>query len=205
MIIRKEDEQMSQPSNTHRTFVPAALGIGVVVLTLGSISCQPAGVQISQEDMARAQANLLPFKQELKAALVGALGEGAESSIQICREQAPEIAASVGEAGVTMGRTSHQLRNPNNAPEPWMEPLLAAYVENPENAEPRAVDLGGGTFGYVEPIYVESFCLSCHGITIAPEVEAKIQELYPQDEARGFRVEDFRGMFWVKLPMGEVL
>ena len=196
---------MFKSSEARKFFLCTMVGIGFVVLTLGSISCQPAGVQISQEDMARAQANLLPFKQELKAALVGALGEGAESSIQICREQAPEIAASVGEAGVTMGRTSHRLRNPNNAPEPWMEPLLAAYVENPENAEPRAVDLGGGTFGYVEPIYVESFCLSCHGITIAPEVEAKIQELYPQDEARGFRVEDFRGMFWVKLPMGEVL
>ena len=181
------------------------VGIGVVVLTLGSISCQPAGVQISQEDMARAQENLLPFKQELKAALVGALAEGAENSIQVCREDAPAIAASVGEAGVTMGRTSHRLRNPDNAPESWMEPLLAAYLENPEKAEPQAVDLGGGTFGYVEPIYIESFCLSCHGITIAPEVEARIQELYPQDQARGYRVDDFRGMFWVKMPLGEVL
>ena len=196
---------MFQSSEARGSFLFTMVGIGVVVLTLGSISCQLAGVQISQEDMARAQENLLPFKQELKAALVGALAEGAESSIQVCREQAPAIAASVGEAGVTMGRTSHRLRNPDNAPEPWMEPLLAAYLENSEKAEPQAVDLGGGTFGYVEPIYIESFCLSCHGITIAPEVEARIQELYPQDQARGFRVDDFRGMFWIKMPLGEVL
>ncbi len=196
---------MFQSSEARESFLFTMVGIGVVVLTLGSISCQPAGVQISQEDMARAQENLLPFKQELKAALVGALAEGAENSIQVCREDAPAIAASVGEAGVTMGRTSHRLRNPDNAPESWMEPLLAAYLENPEKAEPQAVDLGGGTFGYVEPIYIESFCLSCHGITIAPEVEARIQELYPQDQARGFRVDDFRGMFWVKMPLGEVL
>lgn len=196
---------MFQSSEARESFLFTMVGIGVVVLTLGSISCQPAGVQISQEDMARAQENLLPFKQELKAALVGALAEGAENSIQVCREDAPAIAASVGEAGVTMGRTSHRLRNPDNAPESWMEPLLAAYLENPEKAEPQAVDLGGGTFGYVEPIYIVSFCLSCHGITIAPEVEARIQELYPQDQARGFRVDDFRGMFWVKMPLGEVL
>ncbi|MEE9562275.1 MAG: DUF3365 domain-containing protein [Thermoanaerobaculia bacterium] len=196
---------MFQLSEARESFLFTMVGIGVVALTLGSISCQPAGVQISQEDMARAQENLLPFKQELKAALVGALAEGAENSIQVCREDAPAIAASVGEAGVTMGRTGHRLRNPDNAPESWMEPLLAAYLENPEKAEPQAVDLGGGTFGYVEPIYIESFCLSCHGITIAPEVEARIQELYPQDQARGFRVDDFRGMFWVKMPLGEVL
>ena len=196
---------MFQTSETRESFLYMLVGIGVVMLTLGSISCQPAAVEISQEDVGRAQENLLPFKQELKAALVGALEEGAETSIEICREKAPEIAANVGEAGVTMGRTSHKVRNPGNAPEPWMEPLLAAYLEDPENADPRAVDLGGGTFGYVEPIYIESFCLSCHGITIAPEVEARIQELYPQDQARGFRVGDFRGMFWVKMPLGEVL
>jgi hypothetical protein len=196
---------MSQLSESRQTTLRAALGIGVVVVTLGSIACQPAAVQVSQEDMARAQEQLLPFKQELKAALVGALEEGAESSIQICREQAPAIAASLGEAGVSMGRTSHRLRNPANAPASWMEPLLAAYLEDPENTEPRAVQLGGGTFGYVEPIYIESFCLSCHGITIAPEVEARIQELYPQDQARGYRVGDLRGMFWVEMPVGEVL
>lgn len=196
---------MFKSSEARESLLCTLVGIGVVVLTLGSVSCQPAAVEISPEDMTRAQENLLPFKQELKAALVGALGEGAEASIHICREQAPAIAARVGEAGVTMGRTSHKLRNPNNAPEPWMEPLLAAYLEDPENSEPRAVDLGGGTFGYVEPIYIESFCLSCHGITIEPEVEAKIQELYPQDQARGFRVGDVRGMFWVKMPLGEVL
>jgi hypothetical protein len=196
---------MFKSSEARESLLFTMVGIGVVVLTLGSISCQHSVGQVSQQDMERAQENLLPFKQELKAALVGALAEGAESSIRICRDEAPAIAASVGEAGVTMGRTSHRLRNPDNAPEPWMEPLLAAYIENPEKGEPQAVDLGGGTFGYVEPIYIESFCLSCHGMTIAPEVEARIQELYPQDQARGFRVDDFRGMFWVKMPLGEVL
>lgn len=196
---------MFQSLEARESFLFTMVGIGVVVLTLGSISCQQSAVQVSQQDMERAQENLLPFKQELKAALVGALAEGAENSIQVCRDEAPAIAASAGEAGVTMGRTSHRLRNPDNAPEPWMEPLLAAYLENPEKAEPQAIDLGGGTFGYVEPIYIDAFCLSCHGITIAPEVEARIQELYPQDQARGFRVDDFRGMFWVKMPLGEVL
>jgi hypothetical protein len=176
---------MFKSSEARESLLCTLVGIGVVVLTLGSVSCQPAAVEISPEDMTRA--------------------EGAEASIHICREQAPAIAARVGEAGVTMGRTSHKVRNPNNVPEPWMEPLLAAYLEAPENSEPQAVDLGGGTFGYVEPIYIESFCLSCHGITIEPAVEAKIQELYPQDQARGFRVGDVRGMFWVKMPLGEVL
>lgn len=196
---------MSQSSVGSTSFVFGLLGIGVVVLALGSLSCQKAGSEVRAEEMARAQESLLSFKQELKGALVSALGEGPEGAIQVCRDQAPAIAARLSEGGVTMGRTSHLVRNPDNAPEPWLEPLLAAYLEDPESSEPRAVDLGNGTFGYVEPIYIESFCLSCHGITVSPEVEASLRELYPQDQARGFRVGDFRGLFWVKMPRGEVL
>jgi hypothetical protein len=40
-------------------------------------------------------------------------------------------------------------------------------------------------------------CLACHGETIAPPIAAKINELYPQDQATGFREGDLRGAFVV--------
>jgi hypothetical protein len=50
-----------------------------------------------------------------------------------------------------------------------------------------------GRTGYVEPIYVKPVCLACHGGNVDPGVKAKLAELYPEDQATGFREGDFRG------------
>ena len=54
--------------------------------------------------------------------------------------------------------------------------------------------------GYAEPIIVQPMCLACHGESLAPEIAAKISEAYPDDQATGFKVGDFRGVFWVEFP-----
>ncbi len=101
-----------------------------------------------------------------------------------------------------MGRTSHRLRNPANAPPAWVEPLLAEYVDEPEAAAARAVYLEGDRIGYVEPIRAIHLCVSCHGPNVDPELLAEVRSLYPEDQATGFRVGDLRGLFWVTLPAG---
>lgn len=176
----------------------------LVALLTSLLGCQAADEAPTQAEMDRAQETLLPFKEELVDALMGTLQNADPSeAIHVCREKAPEIAARLSVDGVRMGRTSHKIRNPANAPEPWVEPLLAAYLEEPTNTKPRAVVIDEATFGYVEPIYVMSFCLSCHGPSIEPELQATIQSLYPEDQATGFRANDLRGLFWVTLPRGE--
>lgn len=102
-----------------------------------------------------------------------------------------------------MGRTSHKTRNSANAPEPWVEPLLAAYLENPTDTKPRAVYIDDSSLGYVEPIYVMPFCLSCHGPSIDPALEEQILSIYPEDQATGFKADDLRGLFWVTLPRSD--
>jgi hypothetical protein len=44
-------------------------------------------------------------------------------------------------------------------------------------------------------------CLTCHGENIASEVDAKLKELYPYDQARGFREGDLRGAFTIAKPL----
>jgi hypothetical protein len=178
-----------------------------ILLVVASVpllaACGPAVPEISQQDLERARAALEPFKQQLMEALVTALEEGPENAIKVCRLRAPEIASELSTAEVRMGRTSHRLRNPQNSPEPWMEPLLASYLEDSAKVEAQAVRLPGGTFGYVEPIRVRHFCLSCHGPSLDPSLENVIRELYPDDQATGFRAGGFRGLFWVIMPLGE--
>jgi hypothetical protein len=146
------------------------------------------------------EAAVLPFKKSLKAALVSGLESGAVGAISVCRMEAPELATAASKGGVRVGRTSRKLRNPANAPKPWMEPLLDRYQGDPEAREPAAVIVDDQTVGYVEPIFMQPLCVTCHGETIAPELAAKLEELYPSDQARGYAAGDFRGVFWAELP-----
>jgi hypothetical protein len=139
-----------------------------------------------------------PFKQQLMGALQAALPAGADRAIETCRVEAPALAAASGGPGVTVGRTSHRLRNPANAPRPWVAPLLGEFVADPGVAAPRAVALPTGGIGYVEPIVTQPLCLACHGEALAPAVRARLAAQYPADAATGFRTGDFRGVFWVE-------
>ncbi|MDY6943534.1 MAG: DUF3365 domain-containing protein [Pseudomonadota bacterium] len=146
----------------------------------------------------RGESTLAPFKKRLMGALIKGLEDGPEAAVEVCQLVAPEIAAELSTAGVELGRTSHKLRNPRNAPQAWVQPLLDDYVATPGKTEPEVVRLDSGAVGYVEPIFVQPMCLACHGRALSPGVAARIDGHYPQDQARGFEVGDFRGLFWVE-------
>jgi hypothetical protein len=171
----------------------------------GEDAAPPAGeVPVDEAAYAARGAEMLaPFKLALMAALSEGLEQGPEEALHVCQVRAPELADEASGAGVRVGRTSHRVRNPANAPEPWMQPLLDAYLAEPEEAGPRVVALGGGRVGYVEPIFVQPMCLTCHGDVLAPDVVLRIAELYPEDEAVGFAPGDLRGLFWVLFEAGD--
>lgn len=167
------------------------------------VTCATGG-QVSESDLTRAAAALEPLKRELRKALLEALDEGGpERAIEVCQLRAPEIARLTSADGTVVGRTSHRPRNPRNAPEAWMSVFLEEYLVNPDDTEPRAVRFASGGIGYVEPIRMQGVCMPCHGERIEPGVKARLQVLYPEDEATGFEKGEFRGMFWVKLPPDE--
>ncbi len=149
---------------------------------------------------ARGVALLAPFKKELQTALREGMAQGIPEAITACRVRAPEIARTHSQDGVRVGRTSHRLRNPANAPPAWVAPLLAAYVADPSARAAKTVTIDDGRAGYVEPIVAQGLCLACHGSALAPEVSARIGELYPDDQAVGFASGDLRGLFWVEYP-----
>lgn len=160
-----------------------------------------AGLAGAQETArSRGAELLLPFKRELQAALRAGLAEGPVEAISACRVRAPEIADTLSRDGVRVGRSSQRLRNPANAPPPWVAPILDSYVADPAKRAPATVSLPDDRIGYVEPIRLQAACLACHGEVLAPDVAARIHELYPEDRAVGFRVGDLRGVFWIEFP-----
>lgn len=152
--------------------------------------------------IARGGATVQPFKGRLQQALRTGLAAGPDQAVDACRIEAPAIAAASGGPGVTVGRSSHRLRNQANAPRPWVKPLLDEFVAAPGQAAPRAIALPGGGVGYVEPIVTQPLCVTCHGNAIPPGVQARLAALYPGDEATGFAAGDLRGLFWVEFAPG---
>jgi len=69
-----------------------------------------------------------------------------ESASKMTRHPAPERPA---EAVAAIAR----LRNPDNAPEDWMRPILAEYLDSePSPGSFRTVDLGSRGIATIEPI-----------------------------------------------------
>jgi hypothetical protein len=152
---------------------------------------------------ARGAALLAPFKRDLKAALQEGLARGPVEAIGACRVEAPAIAKRLSHDGVRVGRASQRLRNPANAAPDWVRPILEAYAADEADRAPRTVSIAEDRMGYAEPILVQPLCLTCHGESLAPELAARIEALYPEDRATGYELGDLRGVFWVEYPSGE--
>jgi len=171
----------------------------VLSLIITASACKRSKVDEAKWKEAGAEA-LLPFKKSLKQALVAGLEDGPIEAISACRVEAPKLAEAASAGGIKIGRTSTKLRNPSNAPKLWMQPFLQIYETDPEGREPGIVLIDEKTVGYVEPIFVEPLCVTCHGAELGPDLQAKLKELYPADQATGYVPGDFRGVFWAELP-----
>jgi hypothetical protein len=153
-----------------------------------------------QQALERARAGIGSLGKTLRAELQAALTSGpAEQAVAVCRERAPQIAEAVArEQGLEIGRTSFRIRNPDNRPPAWAADLVAAKTSGP-----RLRLLEGDRLGVLQPIVLEANCLLCHGPaeSIPPGLQATLRELYPRDEATGFRENEVRGYFWVSVPL----
>jgi hypothetical protein len=146
---------------------------------------------------------------DLKSSLMKNLSEkiakeGPVAAVPFCHANVKPIAKGAAKDRITkyeFGRTSHKLRNAANAPEVWAEQYLKQF-EGKKKGEIKKefilFTLPNSKRVYIEPLYVEAKCLLCHGNNVSKQINEKIQELYPKDQATGFKLGEFRGFIWVK-------
>jgi len=185
--------------------------IALSIIALGLAACQSASTDDLDQRTAESRAVTMEFMKTLKGELQTAMKAGGPvNAIQVCNTRAPEIAAGFAEKnGWTVARTSLKYRNPDNAPDAWERKVLEKFEERKAKGEDpkqlayaEVVDDGGAkTFRFMKAIPTAPVCLACHGENIDAAVEARIQELYPEDHARGFNVGDIRGAFTISQPM----
>ncbi|MGX7743330.1 Tll0287-like domain-containing protein [Rhodopseudomonas parapalustris] len=160
-------------------------------------------------DQAALQAEARSVIKDYSGALLGVLKSTMESSgpveaIGFCNREAPTIAATASQrSGWTVARTSLKPRNPSAAPDDLERRVMTEFVAQIATGTPAAslhhaeiVDQNGEkVFRYIQAIPTAELCLTCHGRALRPDVAAKIQALYPDDQATGFAPGQMRGAF----------
>jgi hypothetical protein len=127
---------------------------------------------------------------------------GPVGAIRVCRDEAQPLTLEVAvKSAMALGRTSHRLRNPANAPRPWAREHVEASAGRPASeVAARTFDLGD-RIGVLRPIPLGPLCVTCHGPvqSLAPEVRSALNAAYPQDQAVGFAPGELRGFFWAEV------
>jgi hypothetical protein len=142
--------------------------------------------------------------QELSAQMAEG---GPEAAIEFCSDEAMDLTHGVSSAlgALDVKRTSTRVRNPENAPDALERAALSHFEAEIEAGSMPASWVqaaGDDELRYYQPLVVNEMCAQCHGPADAlqPAVRARLEALYPQDQAVGYAPGDFRGLIRVAIP-----
>ncbi|MDA8793672.1 DUF3365 domain-containing protein [Bacteriovoracaceae bacterium] len=158
-----------------------------------------SGLQAQDNFQQEAMELLGPIKKAFMKELKVGMQKGPYNAIDSCHLKAPHLIEHDKSPKYEFGRTSNKIRNYQNEPKKWMVKILAEFAETKakDQKAPQVYTLDNKKKVYVEPIYIKAVCLNCHG-SPKGSVSKRLKKLYPKDQATGYKVGDFRGLFWVK-------
>lgn len=186
-------------------------GLAAVSLALISSCTTWASFDQKQIDLAsqRASAAADLLFQSLSGELSTAMTNGGPTAaVLVCKDRAPEIAAEIeSTTGVDIERTALRFRNTANAPDEWEAEIMAAFAARRMNGEEwkdmSATRIDGEQLRWMRPIPLGPMCAVCHGedAQIAQDTRRALAEIYPNDNAVGFRDGELRGAFTARVPL----
>ncbi|MCX7735664.1 MAG: DUF3365 domain-containing protein [Candidatus Kapabacteria bacterium] len=140
----------------------------------------------------------------LQTNIIRAIKEtGIKGALKYCSLNAhPIIYHLEKKKNVKIRRASQKFRNPANQPDSMENSIIDIYADllsKGEKTEPiiRTVKK---EIHYFKPIIVKDLCLNCHGKVgeeITEENYKVITELYPLDNATGYKQGDLRGIWHI--------
>lgn len=168
----------------------------------------PAAESVPPVDKAalieQAKAAVQALGGALKAELEAAMKTGGPvAALSVCRIKAPELAKAISaEQGMAVKRVSLKNRNPvMGAANEWQTKVLNNFETRKAAGEDPATlayaEVVDHEFRFMKAIPTAAVCLGCHGTNLSQALTAKLTELYPQDQAVGYKEGDLRGAFVV--------
>lgn len=185
---------------------PSGVIFGVAVVLLGA-----APTELPEYPEAQTVARTII--EETRGLLMREMHDkGPVGALTACSTVALALAQKHEHQGWRVRRVSTKVRNPADTPDAYetevlkqFESLKAQGALTPETEHVAVVDeQGKSSLRYLKPMTIAApLCLTCHGQPdeIAPEVRAKLQTLYPGDQATGYRLNDLRGAVSVAIPL----
>lgn len=129
---------------------------------------------------------------------------GSLYAVEFCNLQASGLVDSLNtEFNCKISRVSNKNRNPENHLETKTDQQIWTYFSNIQQNEELHDTLiqNKEVITYYKPILTAMpACLQCHGAMeeIEPETYKKIQNLYPEDKATGYALNELRGLWKIE-------
>jgi cytochrome c553 len=150
----------------------------------------------------RGQEYALNTKKELGKNLMGTIQKkGTLEAVTFCNKQAYPITDSMAVAqNASIKRVSDKPRNPENQANAKELGIIARFkkaIASNEKYQP-VTEIENGEVKFYAPINTNSMCLQCHGSPekdIEPKVLTALTNLYPEDKATGYDVNEVRGIW----------
>ena len=179
------------------------IALGFLMISCNKKSKEETTV-ISEESKEILQKYALETKGVLGKNLMNAINtQGTEKAIEFCSTKAIVLTDSMSIAfNASIKRVSDKPRNPINMAndnETAFINELKQKISKGEKMTPKFTESEGKITGYF-PIETNAMCLQCHGskdLDIKPNVLKKIAQLYPKDQATGYKENQIRGIFVV--------
>jgi hypothetical protein len=190
-----------------------SLALFTLILTVG------VGQAFASDDIDKRAKAAKHASQTLVKELGGVLKKqireaGPAEAIKVCRELAPSITGRISNAnGWRMTRVSHRYRNALlGMPDEWEKAVLKKFQQRKQKGEDFktmayyevvAEASGDRYFRFMKALPTKEVCLTCHGSkdSIPESVQAKLNTLFPLDQATEFNKGDLRGAISIKQPM----
>lgn len=150
------------------------------------------------------------FMEDLKSVLMKNLIEGGPlQAITVCSDTAQELTNIIGEKNnVVLRRVTFKPRNPKDTADAfeskvlsrWHDEMSEGKLDNETNYL-EIMNIGDETYArYMQPIFIQGPCLTCHGgeNMISSEVKNLLKEKYPDDKATDYKPGDLRGAISIK-------
>ncbi len=130
---------------------------------------------------------------------------GPVKAMQVCQHMAQPLTTQTSDAheGARVSRTALRVRNPANSPDAQSTSILEyweAMLAGGESPPAAYLIRNEETITVHHPILIQQVCLQCHGdpAGFSKELQAELDELYPDDQATGYEIGQLRGAFRIE-------
>lgn len=130
---------------------------------------------------------------------------GTVAAMEFCSEKALKITSEVEsklEEGIKIERVTSRPRNPANAPDDSEKKALEYFQEKWSEKPPMYLVDNEKNYHFYKPLAIGGECLQCHGLkeNLSTEVKDFLTKKHPEDQATGYKLNDFRGVVKVTIP-----